>query len=55
MSNEQFLERWEEEKRRLAALGHEWSFEDAYRFSLQLAAGAGHERLRPVRRPAEAA
>jgi hypothetical protein len=37
MSNEQMLECWEREKERLASLGHEWSLEDALRFSIQLA------------------
>jgi hypothetical protein len=36
MSNEQFLQSWEQEKLHLAALGHEWSLADAFRFSIQV-------------------
>lgn len=37
MSNEQFIESWEREKQRLAAMGREWSLADALLFSMRSA------------------
>ena len=36
MNTELFLDRWEQEKQRLAELGRPWSMEDAYRFSVRM-------------------